>query len=92
LRSVFTGIVLNAARTCRVSSNSIGKPACRIPAYSHCDSGPASNPILVSFKPSEANQAISACGSLATLASLTILPLPSTTQMLDRSNDTSIAA
>src|SRR5215469_17382711 len=42
LRSVLTGIALNAFRTCRVSSNSTANPASRIAAYSHCDSGPAS--------------------------------------------------
>ena len=45
LRSVFTGIALKASRTCRVSSSSTASPASRIPAYSHCDSGPASRPI-----------------------------------------------
>jgi hypothetical protein len=37
-------------------------------------------------------QPISASGSLATFASRTILPLPSTTQTLEHSNDTSIPA
>jgi transposase-like protein DUF772 len=46
-RSVLTGIALNASRTCRVSSSSTAKPASRMPAYSHCDSGPASSPIRV---------------------------------------------
>src|SRR3712207_7220391 len=44
LRSVLTGIALNASRTCRVSSSSTGRPTPRIAANSHCDSGPASSP------------------------------------------------
>jgi hypothetical protein len=36
------------------------------------------------------SQAISASGSLTTFASTTIFPVPSTTQTLERSNDTSI--
>ncbi|WP_292589358.1 hypothetical protein [Mesorhizobium sp.] len=36
---------------------------------------------------SAANQAISASGSLATFASLSILPCPLTTQTLEHSND-----
>jgi len=38
------------------------------------------------------NQAIRASGSLATLASRKILPLPSTTHTLEHTNDTSIPA
>src|SRR5450755_4104525 len=57
-----------------------------------CDSGPVSSPILASSSPSEANQPISASGSLATLASRTILPLALTTHTLEDSNDTSIPA
>src|SRR5215217_5539741 len=44
LRSVLTGIALKASRTCRVSSSSTAKPAFRMPAYSHCESGPAGLP------------------------------------------------
>src|SRR5450631_3390355 len=53
---------------------------------------PASSPILASSSPSEANQPISASGSLATLASRTILLLALTTHTLEHSNDTSIPA
>jgi hypothetical protein len=48
------------------------------------------NPRKGYFEPP--NQAISASGSLATFASLSILPCPSTTQTLEHSNDTSIPA
>jgi hypothetical protein len=92
LRSDFTGMALNASRTCRVSSNSTASPAFFIAAYSHCDRGPASSPIRSTAKPSDRNQAISASGSLATLPSRTILPVASTTQMLELSKDTSIPA
>ena len=92
LRSVFTGIVLNALRTCRVSNSSTGRPACFIAANSHCDRGPASSPIRVIARPRLPNHAISASGSLATFASRMILPSPSNTHTLDCSNDTSIPA
>ena len=92
LRSVFTGIVLNALRTCRVSNSSTGRPACFIAANSHCDRGPASSPIRVIARPRLPNHAISASGSLVTFASRMILPLPSNTHTLDCSNDTSIPA
>jgi hypothetical protein len=92
LRSDFTGIASNALRTCRVSKSSTARPASRIAAKSHCDSGPASSPIRSNLNPSEPNQPISASGSLETLASRTILPLPSTTHTLEHSNDTSIPA
>jgi hypothetical protein len=92
LRSVFTGMALNASRTCRVSSSSTGSPASRMPAYSHCDSGPASNPIRETLTANLPNQAISASGSLATLASRTIRPPASTTHTLALSSDTSIPA
>ena len=90
LRSVFTGIALKASRTCRVSSNSTVSPASRMPAYSHCDKGPASRPIRVTATSNLPNQPIKASGSLATFASRTIRPLASTTQMLALSSDTSI--
>src|ERR1044071_1094288 len=83
---------LKAARTCRVSSSSTAKPAFCIPAYSHCESGPASSPIRVSVSPKWLNQSISASGSLATLASRMIRPVVSTTHRLELSNDTSIPA
>jgi hypothetical protein len=87
-----TGIASNAFRTCRVSSSSTARPVPFIPANSHCDNGPASSPIRSRLKPSAPNQAIRASGSLATLASRTILPLASTTHTLEHSNDTSIPA
>jgi hypothetical protein len=92
LRSVFTGIALNASRTCRVSSSSTAKPASRIAANSHCDSGPASSPTRATSTPSRRNQATSASGSLATLASRTIRPVASTTHTLLSSSETSIPA
>ena len=92
LRSDFTGIALKASRTCRVSRSSTAKPASRRAAYSHCDKGPASSPIRSSSGPCDRNQAISASGSLATFASRKILPVPSTTQTLEHSKDTSIPA
>jgi len=90
--SVFTGIVLNAARTCRVSRSSAAKPASRRPANSHCDSGPASRPIRARSNDCARSHDTSASGSVVNLASTTILPPPSTTQTLERSNDTSIPA
>jgi hypothetical protein len=90
LRSDFTGIALNASCTCRVSNSSTARPASRIAAYNHCDSGPASRPIRARLDPSDLNHAISASGSLATFPSRTIFPFASTTQMLEHSNDTSI--
>jgi hypothetical protein len=54
--------------------------------------GPASSPIRSNSNPDDRNQAISASGSLATLASRKILPLASTTHTLEHSNDTSIPA
>src|ERR1700720_529319 len=59
LRSVFTGIVLNALRTCRVSNSSTGRPARFIAANNHCDRGPASSPIRVIARPRLPNHAIS---------------------------------
>src|SRR5829696_2274284 len=92
VRSVLTGMALNAARTWRVSSSSTAKPAAFIPAKSHCDKGPASRPILAIGVPCAANQAISASGSLATLACFRILPCASTMHTLALSNDTSMPA
>src|SRR3954471_24628900 len=92
LRSVLTGMALKAARTWRVSSSSTGKPAAFISAKSHCDNGLASTPVRAIGGPCAANQAISASGSLATLASFTILPWASTMHTLALSNDTSIPA
>src|ERR1700728_1454809 len=92
LRSVLTGISLKALRTCPVSSSSIAGPACFMPANSHCESGPASSPIRAISKPRSLHHAVKASGSLATLASRTIRPVASTTQMLELSSDTSIPA
>jgi len=44
VRSVLTGMALVAARSCRVSSSTTGRPAAFSPACSHCESGPASSP------------------------------------------------
>ena len=52
LRSVLTTIADSAAFTCRVSSNTTSNPAPVRPACSHCESGPASNPIRVTATPS----------------------------------------
>jgi hypothetical protein len=90
--SVFTGMVLKAVRTCRVSSSSAGRPSASRPANSHCERGPASRPIRARVKGCARSQPIRASGSLATLASATILPVPSTMQTLDCSSDTSIPA
>jgi len=92
LRSVFTGIALNASRTCRVSSNSTARPAPAIAAYSHCDSGPASRPMRAGSTSRARNQAISGSGSLTSFASRTIFPSASTMHTLTLSTDTSIPA
>jgi hypothetical protein len=91
-RSVFTGIALKASRTWRVSSNSSASPALARAANSHCDNGPASSPIRLSGTPRASNQAVKGAGSLASFASRTIRPFPSTTHTLTLSNDTSIPA
>src|SRR4051794_4630457 len=82
-------MALKAARTWRVSSSSTGKPAALISAKSPCDNGPASRPMRAIGVPWAANQAISACGSQAPLASFRILPCASTMHTLALSNDTS---
>ena len=88
LRSVLTVIADSAALTCRVSSSTASlRPAC-----SHCDKGPASSPISATSMPRPPSQAVSASGSLATLASRTVRPEASTTQMLLSFSDTSIPA
>ncbi len=92
LRSVFTTMAESAAFTCRVSSSAASNPAPVRPACSRCDSGPASSPTRVSGRPSRRRKPTSASGSLATLASRTILPLASTTHTLLRSKETSIPA
>jgi hypothetical protein len=92
LRSVLTTIAESAAFTCRVSSSTASNPASAKPAWSHCESGPASSPTRVSDTPSWPKKPISASGSLGTLASRTIRPIPSTTQTLLRSRETSIPA
>jgi hypothetical protein len=92
LRSVFTTMAESAAFTCRVSSSTASKPAPARPACSHCDSGPASSPTRVNDRPSCPKKATNASGSLATFASRTILPVPSTTHTLLHSKETSIPA
>ncbi len=92
LRSVLTVIADNAALTWRVSSSTASKPASPRPTCSHWDKGPASSPIRATSMPDPRNQAVSASGSLATLASRTIRPVASTTQMLLSFSDTSIPA
>ena len=87
-----TGIADNAAFTCRVSSRTVSNPACVSPACSHCDNGPASSPIRFTGTPSSLKKQTRASGSLATFASFTILPRPSTTQTPESSNETSIPA
>src|SRR4051812_15190127 len=92
LRSVSTTIAESAALTCRVSSSTASNPASPRPAWSHRDKGPASSPTRVSGRPSCPKKATSASGTLATLASRTIRPVPSTTHTLLRSSETSIPA
>src|ERR1700730_10036854 len=92
LRSVLITIADSAAFTCRVSRSTTSNPAATKPAYSHCDSGPASSPIRVPPVSSPRKNPTRASGSLATFASRTILPAPSTTHTLLFSNDTSIPA
>ena len=50
------------------------------------------SPMRAASKPKDRKNKIKASGSLATFASRTILPVPSTTQTLEASNDTSIPA
>src|SRR5262249_55979995 len=52
--------------------------------------GPASSPIRFTGTPSPLKKQTRAPGSLATFASFTILPGPSTTQTLESSKETSI--
>src|SRR4051794_33106885 len=92
LRSVSTTIAESAALTCRVPSSTASYPASLRPAWSHRDKGPASRPTRASGRPSCPKKATSASGSLATLASRTIRPVPSTTHTLLRSSETSIPA
>src|SRR5438270_13346059 len=92
LRSVLITMADSAAFTCRVSSRTTSNPAATKPACSHCDRGPASNPIRVTPVSSPRKNRTRASGSLATFASRTILPRPSTTHTLLCSNDTSIPA
>src|SRR5215472_1889706 len=49
LRSVLLTCAFNAARICRVSTQITGKPASARVLNSHCDSGPASNPIRLKW-------------------------------------------
>jgi hypothetical protein len=72
--SVFTGIVLKALRTCRVSKSSTVKPASAMAARSRWVRGPASSPIRSIGTPSSSNEAISASGSLSTFPRRPIRP------------------
>jgi hypothetical protein len=91
-RSVLTGMDRVAARSRRVSRRSTGSPAAASPAWSHCDSGPASSPTRAKGSPVPRRAAASASGSLGALISRTIAPAASTTQMLLVSSETSIPA
>jgi hypothetical protein len=82
----------SAAFTWRVSSSTTSNPARVSPAWSHCESGPASSPTLVTGTPSCRKKATRVSGSLGTLVSRTIFPVASTTQTLLCSKDTSIPA
>src|SRR5205807_9061289 len=82
----------SAAFPCRVPRSTTSHPPATQPAYSHCDGGPASSPIRVTPVSSPRKNPTRASGSLATFASRTILPAPSTTHALLCSNDTSIPA
>src|SRR5262249_9235194 len=62
----------------------------RLQQNGHCDNGPASSPIRFTGTPSSFKKQTRASGSLATFASFTILPRPSTTQTLESSKETSI--
>jgi hypothetical protein len=81
-----------AARSCRVSSSTTGKPAACSPAWSHWDRGPASRPTRAKTTPAPFRAATSASDSLSTLSSRTTAPAPSTMQMLLVSSETSIPA
>lgn len=64
LRSVLTTIAESAAFTWRVSSSTVAKPVWVNPAYSHCDRGPASNPMRTTGKPSLPKKRAKASDSL----------------------------
>jgi hypothetical protein len=54
----------NTAFMCRVSTQITGKPASASALKSHCDSGPASNPIRLKWQAGFVSTASSASGSL----------------------------
>ena len=72
--SVFTGMVLKAVRTWRVSSSPTAKPRLVYGCMDHCDSGPASRPIRSIGAPCWENQSISASATLSAFPSRRILP------------------
>ena len=80
LRSVLLIRAFNAALMCRVSTQITSA------LNSHCNSGPASNPMRLKCQAGFFNTASNAAGSLATFISRTILPVSSTIQtgLLDR--------
>src|SRR6187399_1433252 len=73
LRSVLLICAFNAALMCRVSTQITGRPASASALNSHCDSGPASNPVRLSAPPT-------AFGLARNLHLATILPASSTIQ------------
>src|SRR5881397_1067178 len=69
LRSVLLICAFNTACMCRVSTQITGNPASARALNSHCDSGPASNPIRLKWQAGFVSTASSASGSLATFTS-----------------------
>jgi len=67
---------------CRVSTQITGNSASARALKSHCDIGPASNPIRLNWYAGLFSTANSVSGSLAILTSRTILPVSSTMQTL----------
>src|SRR5262249_21539624 len=89
LRSVLLICAFNTACMCRVSTQITGNPASARALNSHCDNGPASNPIRLKRWARFFSTANKASGSLATFTSRTILPASSTMQMLVSLTETS---
>jgi hypothetical protein len=77
---------------CRVSTQITGKPASARALKSHCDNGPASNPIRLKGWPGVIRTWSSVSGSLATFTSRTSLPALSTMQTLVSLTETSSPA
>src|SRR3974390_1252861 len=82
-------LAFNTARMCRVSTQITGKPASARVLKSHCDSGPASNPIRLKWYVGLLSTCSKDSGSLATFTSRTILPESSTMQTLVSLTETS---